>query len=63
MPKPRDPVINVISYFEQAELALAQQALAMAGAIVKGRLPKKAPTTVKRATRRRETEPELPLTN
>jgi hypothetical protein len=61
MPKPRDPVINVISYFEHAELALAQQALAMAGAIVKGRSPQKAPGTAKKAVRRRrETEPELP---
>jgi hypothetical protein len=63
MPKPRDPVINVISYFEHADLLLAQQALAMAGAIVKGRLPKKAAPVRKAAPRRRETEPELPLTN
>lgn len=62
MPKPRDPVINVISYFEHAELPLAQQALSMATAIVKGRSPKKA-TPARKPARRRETEPELPLTN
>jgi hypothetical protein len=66
MPKPRDPVINVIHYFETAELPLAQQALAMAAAIVKNRLPKKATAgkpSKPRSTRRQEEEPPLPLTN
>lgn len=67
MPKPKDPVIAVIHYFETTELPLAQQALAMAQAIVKDRAPGKAPAAArshKRSpTRRTEIEPPLPLSN
>jgi hypothetical protein len=42
MSKPRDPVIAVVTYFKTADLALAQQALAMAQAIVRERSPRKS---------------------
>lgn len=36
--KRRDPVVAVLKYFEEAELALAQQALSLATARVKARV-------------------------
>lgn len=43
MSKRQDPVLPVLKYFETAELPLAQQALALANAIVKKRAPGAAP--------------------
>jgi hypothetical protein len=40
MSKPRDPILAVLHYFETAELPLARQALALAGAVVRRRSPK-----------------------
>lgn len=37
--KRRNPVLSVLAYFETADLALAQQALALANAIVRRRTP------------------------
>jgi len=63
MSKPKDPVIAVINYFEHAELALAQQTLAIASAIVKNRQPRA--TTTKKSTRKpaAATAEPAPLTN
>lgn len=38
MSKPRDPVIAVLKYFQTADLALAQQALALAQQTLKARI-------------------------
>jgi hypothetical protein len=62
MSKKRDPVIAVVNYFKNTELALAQQALAMATAIVRERSPRKA-TTPKAKVRSRAAEPDLTITN
>jgi hypothetical protein len=43
MSKKRDPVVAVLAYFENAELPLAQQALALAQAIVRKRAPRATP--------------------
>ena len=40
MSKPRNPIVGVLKYFETTELALAQQALALAQDIVRRRVPK-----------------------
>lgn len=37
MSKPRDPVIAVLKYFQEAELPLAQQALALAQQVLRSR--------------------------
>ena len=39
MSKPRDPVIAVLKYFQEADLALATQALALAQQTLRARLP------------------------
>jgi hypothetical protein len=46
MSKPRDPVIAVIKYFQEAELPLAQQALSLAHQIVRARAPSSRPRPV-----------------
>lgn len=43
MSKPRDPVVVLLTYFQEADLMLAEQALALAQAIVKARRPKARP--------------------
>ena len=40
----RDPVVAVLDYFQTADLALAQQALALCQRTVKARLPKAGQT-------------------
>lgn len=51
MSKKRDPVIAVLKYFQEAELSLAYQALALAQQTLKARVPsprlvtKKAPAS------------------
>ena len=64
MSKKRDPVIPVIQYFEQAELPLVVQTLAIAQAIVRSRMPK-APAKRVRSTEKREhtTVSEIEKTN
>lgn len=64
MSKPKDPVIAVLQFFENAELILAQQALSMAEAIVKRRAPKKtlaAAVSTRSRRKHQESEPPLPL--
>lgn len=46
MSKPKDPVIAVLKYFQEADLALATQALALAQQVVKARQPKSRPQPV-----------------
>jgi hypothetical protein len=43
MGRKRDPVLAVLAYFEEVELTLAQQALALAQAIVRKRAPSAHP--------------------
>jgi hypothetical protein len=43
MSKKRDPVIAVLKYFQEADLALAQQALALAQQTLRARLPNARP--------------------
>ena len=40
MSKKRDPVLAVLHYFKTADLALSQQALALAQAVLKDRSPR-----------------------
>jgi len=43
MSKKRDPVIAVLKYFQEAELPLAQQALALAQQVLRARQPTARP--------------------
>jgi hypothetical protein len=61
MSKKKDPVVAVLTYFETADLALADQALSLAKEIVRKRRPqagtRKAPTKRKPAPQPAETAP------
>jgi hypothetical protein len=50
MSKPKDPVIAVVTYFETVDLALAQQTLAIAQAIVRRRQPRVVANKTKQST-------------
>lgn len=70
MPKKQDPVVGVLRYFRDAELALAQQALTLAKETVKAREPQPVAKPKKPRTRKptpapdthvaRQTQPDLP---
>lgn len=50
--KSSDPIVGILRYFRDSELAAAKIALALAGEIVKERTPQPAQTTTKRRSKR-----------
>jgi hypothetical protein len=63
MSKKRDPIVAVLNYFQQAELLLAEQALALAKEIVRARRPTTRASTTKAKAKPRTTEALAPIAN
>jgi len=61
MSRKKDPVIAVLNYFEDAELPLAQQALALAQRIVKRRAPQGPSRRPRAKVKPRDAEGNLAL--
>jgi hypothetical protein len=61
MSKKRDPIVAVLNYFQQVDLLLAEQALALAKEIVRARRPTTRASTMKAKAKPRTTEPLAPM--
>lgn len=61
MSRRRDPVLAVMQYFETADVALAQQTLAIVQAIVKRRAPKNSAKA--KPAKTKPLQAAVPLTN